>query len=327
MKETEQKTIVIYNLNHSNNRGGSIMKRFTKSLFMVTLIVALAALFINAQAQTAEDPFGSIAKRQEMQLKIEKMRAEIAACGHTFTVEFNPAMQYTIEQLCNFKPELRPVIEKEELPIGRAAVKPTPPPGDESYIADYTKVKDQGSCGSCWAFSTAGMFESVLLKNGISTDLSEQWLVSCNTDGWGCNGGWFANDYYRNPGAVLEKCFRYKAADLPCKDTCPYEYIATGEGTAGNVSAIKAAIQNYGAVSCAVTVTSYFQAYSGGVFSYDTHLSVNHAVVLVGWDDSLGSSGAWRMKNSWGTGWGEGGMMWIEYGASQIGYGGNYLTY
>jgi hypothetical protein len=301
------------------------MKRATKKLFLVVLVVALAALFINIQSQAADDPFGAIAKRAEMQKKIEEMRAEIRANGHTFTVGYNPAMQYTIEQLCNFKPELTPEIYKDNEPV-QVAGKPTPP-GGSYYIADYTRVKDQGSCGSCWAFSTAGMFESVLLKKGISTDLSEQWLVSCNTNGWGCNGGNFANAYYLNPGAVLEGCFRYKAADVPCKTGCPYVYVAKGQGNASGVSSIKSAIQTYGGVSCAVTVTSYFQAYTGGVFSYNAGGSCNHAVVLVGWDDSLGSAGAWRMKNSWGTGWGESGMMWIEYGVSSIGSGGNYLTY
>jgi len=299
-----------------------------KKCFILVLVAAVVMVY-TLPAQAVDDHFGSIAKREELKRQLSTMRAEIVAYGYSFTVDLNPAMQYTIEQLCNFKPELAPVHSGHDdiVRVAGKPPKPTPTPGGDSYIADYTQVKNQGSCGSCWAFSTAGMFESVLLKEGISTDLSEQWLVSCNTDGWGCSGGWFANKYYKNPGAVLESCFRYKAQDLPCKDTCPYVYVATGEGSAGNVAGAKAAIQAYGAVSCAVTVTSYFQAYSGGVFDYDSHSSVNHAVVLVGWDDSLGSAGAWRMKNSWGKGWGEGGMMWIEYGVSNIGYGGNYLKY
>ncbi len=303
------------------------MKNFTKiSLVVLFVGVAVASLvFIpSLQAKERIDEIGAIEKRAENGFKLDQMRRDIVANGYTFSVDFNSAMQYSIEQLCNFRPDLEKGFGNQ--PISQIEVKPTPPPEDAYYIAAYTKVKDQGSCGSCWAFSTAGMFESVLLKQGISTDLSEQWLVSCNTDGWGCNGGWFANDYYLDYGATLESCYRYKAADLPCKE-CPAVYIATGQGSASNVSAIKAAILNHGAASCAVTVTSYFQAYSGGVFNYDSSLSVNHAVVLVGWDDNLGSAGAWRMKNSWGTGWGEGGLMWIEYGCSNIGYGGNYLTY
>lgn len=299
-----------------------------KKLIFVVIVAVLVSF---AYGQGVEDPLGNVAKREALKMKIEQMRAEIKAQGHTFTVDYNPAMQYPLEVLCNFRPELEPAnrIEDDSLKMlqGKPGGTPTPTPGGDSYIADYTSVKNQGNCGSCWAFSTAGMFESVLLKQGINTDLSEQWLVSCNTQGWGCAGGWFADAYYRNPGAVLESCFRYKAQDIPCKDTCPYVYIATGSGSAKNVSGIKAAIQDWGAVSCACTATSYMQAYSGGVFSYDTNASVNHAVVLVGWDDSLGSNGCWRMKNSWGNGWGESGMMWIEYGVSKIGYGGNYLKY
>jgi len=303
------------------------MKRSLNLLSVVVLAVVLTMSF-TLQASDQFDEFGTIAKREAMRTKIETMRAELAAQGHTFTVDFNPAMQYDLDQLCNFKPELGPDLSLVEIerPISRAAGKPGGG-GSGSYISNYTSVKNQGSCGSCWAFSCAGMFEAVLLKQGINTDLSEQWLVSCNTQGWGCAGGWFANSYYMNPGAVLESCFRYKAQDLPCNGNCQPTFIASGDHNCGNTSSIKSAIQNYGAVSCACTATSYMQAYSGGVFSYDTNASVNHAVVLVGWDDSLGSNGAWRMKNSWGNGWGESGMMWIEYGVSKIGYGANYLTY
>jgi C1A family cysteine protease len=168
------------------------------------------------------------------------------------------------------------------------------------------------------------MFESILLKKGINTDLSEQWLVSCNTNGWGCNGGNFANSYYLNPGAVLEQCFPYKATDAPCKTGCPYVYVASASKSASSTSAIKTAIYNYGAVSCSVYVSAYFQAYSSGVFNICQNGSANHAVVLVGWDDS---KNAWRMKNSWGRSWGESGMMWITYGCCGIGGGGNYLVY
>ena len=303
------------------------MKKLTKVSLIVCFAAAmiLASNFLLSIHKGAEiDELGSAAKREELRLKLEGMRANIRDNAYTFTVDFNPAMQYTLEQLCNFKPELRP----ENFPVdtlSRVAKKPLP--GDSYYMSDYTSVKDQKSCGSCWAFSTAGMYESVLLKHGINTNLSEQWLVSCNTDGWGCNGGYFANSYYLDPGPVLERCFKYKALDIPCKEGCDHVYIASSSHNASGITGIKNAIETYGAVSCAVTVTYYFQAYSGGVFNYDSHSPTNHAVVLVGWDDNMGSSGAWRLKNSWGNGWGESGMMWIEYGCSNVGSGANYLTY
>ncbi|MDQ1352464.1 MAG: Pept protein [Acidobacteriota bacterium] len=304
------------------------MNKLSKIL-LVLFIAAAVVLVSNIQAKDPRfldenrskivDP---VEKREALRTQIEEMRAEIAANGYTFTVDVNPAMQYTIEQLCNFKPELQTDFWEEE-PISEVEGKPGPTL-PAAYTANYTSVKDQGSCGSCWAFSTAGMFESILLKKGINTDLSEQWLVSCNTNGWGCNGGNFANSYYLNPGAVLEQCFPYKATDAPCKTGCPYVYVASASKSASNTSAIKTAIYNYGGVSCSVYVSSYFQAYSGGVFNYCTNSPANHAVVLVGWDDS---KGAWRMKNSWGRSWGESGMMWITYGCCGIGGGGNYLIY
>ncbi|MBN1661498.1 MAG: protease inhibitor I42 family protein, partial [Anaerolineae bacterium] len=58
-------------------------------------------------------------------------------------------------------------------------------------------VRDQGQCGSCWAFGTVGPLESaILIQDDVSRDLAEQYLVSCNTDGWGCDGGWWAHDYH-----------------------------------------------------------------------------------------------------------------------------------
>lgn len=304
------------------------MKKFTKNLFVFScvavLVMAVGYLSTLQAVDLRVDRYDHQGKRDMMREKIQTMRAEIQSQGHQFSVDFNPAMQYTIPQLCNFNPELKPADFDS---LATVMVKPVDPPSDTYYVSQYTGIRDQGSCGACWAFSTAGMYEAVLLKQGITADLSEQWLVSCNDDGWGCNGGWFANSYYLNPGPVTERCFRYKALDLPCKEGCEHIYLADSTHNASNVAAIKDAIKTYGAVSCAVTVTSYFQAYSGGVFSYDSNLSVNHAVVLVGWDDDLGANGAWLMKNSWGKGWGEGGLMWIEYGVSNIGYGANYLTY
>jgi hypothetical protein len=312
--------------------------KHTSKIFFVLVIVALVMMFSNFQtlnaAREAEkiaedngyDPSQTLNKREDLRIKLDAMKAEIAAKGYTFEVDFNPAMQYTIEELCNYKPELAPEWLNTGNEIDLSMGKPQPP-GGSSYISNYTSIKNQGNCGSCWAFSTCGMFECILLKQGINSDLSEQWLVSCNTNGWGCNGGNFANSYFMNPGAMLESCFRYKAQDLPCSVTCTPAYIASGNHNASGTSGIKSAIQNYGGVSCAVYVSSYFQAYSSGVFNYNINGSCNHAVVLVGWDDNLGTAGAWRMKNSWGSGWGESGMMWIAYGVSNIGTGANYLTY
>jgi C1A family cysteine protease len=201
-----------------------------------------------------------------------------------------------------------------------------------------TPVRDQGACGSCWAFATAAPMESaVLIHNGVSKDLAEQYLVSCNNEGWGCNGGWWGHDYHAfamvagetAPGAVLETDFPYAAADLACNPPHAktnklesWNYVGSSSSVP-SVEALKQAIADHGPIAVAVCVNSAFQSYTGGVFSGPSCTGVNHGVTLVGWDDA---QGAWIMKNSWGAGWGEAGYMRIAYNVSQIGYAASYVS-
>jgi predicted secreted protein len=207
-------------------------------------------------------------------------------------------------------------------------------------LGGCTPVRDQGNCGSCWAFGTVGSLESaILLQDGASRDLAEQYLVSCNTDGWGCDGGFWAHDYHEwkfptnepGPGAVYESDFPYTATDAPCngphthhETIADWVYIGN-DSSVPSTDAIKQAILDHGPVSAAVCVNSAFQAYTGGVFTGSPFcFSINHAIVLVGWDDS---KGAWRLRNSWGPEWGEDGYMWIAYGKQYVGYSANYVVY
>jgi predicted secreted protein len=202
-----------------------------------------------------------------------------------------------------------------------------------------TPVKNQGSCGSCWAFGTVGPLESnILIHDGVSRDLAEQYLLSCNTEGWGCNGGWWAHDYHSNKvpsgepgaGAVYEADFPYQAYTAPCnpphthhEKIVSWAYVG-GSSDVPSTSDIKQAIYDHGPVATAVCIGPAFQSYGGGVFQTNECTTVNHAIVLVGWDDS---QGAWYLRNSWGPGWGESGYMRIKYGTSSVGYGASYVVY
>jgi C1A family cysteine protease/predicted secreted protein len=214
---------------------------------------------------------------------------------------------------------------------------------DQGYC---TPVRNQGGCGSCWAFSTVGPLESnILYQDGVARDLSEQYLLSCNTEenpSWDCSGGWFAHDYHwwkyptgePQAGAVYEDEFPYTAQDDPCNPPhTHYEKIADWQYVGNSysipaVSDIKQAILDYGPVSVGVcSAGSAFQDYSGGIYDTTECTSLNHAVVLVGWDDTQGANGIWYLRNSWGSTWGEGGYMRIGYGVNRVGYAANYVVY
>jgi C1A family cysteine protease/predicted secreted protein len=211
-------------------------------------------------------------------------------------------------------------------------------------LGGCTPVRDQGGCGSCWAFATVGAFESnVMIMDGYGRDLAEQYLISCNTDGWGCGGGWSAFAYFldRMPpdepeaGAVYEADFPYAASDLSCNPPhAHHERIDAWHYVGPDippVADIKQAIHDYGPLYAGVCVGPEFVDYQGDVFETEEggfcgNYS-NHAVTLVGWDDSQGSGGAWLLKNSWGTSWGESGYMWIGYGTSRVGTYPAYVVY
>jgi C1A family cysteine protease len=201
-----------------------------------------------------------------------------------------------------------------------------------------TPVKNQGNCGSCWAFATAGPLESLIkINDGITVDLSEQYLVSCNADGWGCDGGFWAHDYHQwkkvngetEAGAVLESDFPYEARDVTCNPPHPkahqidsWQYVCPD--CAPTTAQLKQAIYAHGPLSVSVCVNDAFQRYASGVFSGPGCSDLNHGVVLVGWDDG---DGCWIMRNSWGSSWGEGGYMRIKYGVSGIGSYAAYVDY
>ncbi|XP_076009744.1 digestive cysteine proteinase 2 [Genypterus blacodes] len=197
--------------------------------------------------------------------------------------------------------------------LGAAAV-------DHRQAGYVTEVKDQGYCGSCWAFSTTGAIEGqISKKTGQLISLSEQNLVDCSKayGTYGCNGAWMANayDYVVKNGLQSTSTYPYTSVDTqPCfydsklavahvKD---YRFIPKGDE-----QALADAVATIGPITVAIDADhSSFLFYSSGIYNEPScnPNNLSHAVLLVGYG-SEGGQDYWLIKNSWGSSWGEGGYM------------------
>ena len=189
-------------------------------------------------------------------------------------------------------------------------------------------------CGDCWAQCSVAAMESQLrVYDDDNTKLSVQQAIDCNFGSSSCDGGWMDDvyDLYMAVGAVTQSCYAYRnGADGNCiEDTCDIITVIDGyEPIDTSVESIKSNLMTYGPIAVAMSVFSSFYYYSGGCYQTSQSGGVNHGVLIVGWDDSkCGGAGAWHIKNSWGTGWGESGYAWMKYGTANIGYGAAIIHY
>ncbi|MFG0252868.1 MAG: C1 family peptidase, partial [Phycisphaerales bacterium JB038] len=222
------------------------------------VVVGLAAGSV--QAQLSDDDIAALQAQGERE-------------GWTFVVDHNDATQYPLLDLAGVvEPdgwqkdgEWDAMNTRDDLPLAF----------DWRDYNAVTPIRNQASCGSCWAFSAIGAVESeLLIEEGWNLDLSEQWLVSCTNAG-SCGGGWHTtalshlreNSYYSHDpcgdsGAVLEADFPYEAWNKPCG--CPYDhpyyidgwsYVGAQWGTP-EVAQMKQAMYEHGPLSVCVAVDS-----------------------------------------------------------------------
>jgi cathepsin L len=192
-----------------------------------------------------------------------------------------------------------------------------------------TPVKDQGQCGSCWAFSTTGGLEGAyFLKNGNLVSFSEQMLVDCDDNGdEGCNGGLMDNAFAwieKFGGLCTEDDYPYTASTDSCASSnctvVPGSAPAAFTDVDHTEDAMQAAVAQQ-PVSIAIEADqSGFQFYSQGVFTGDCGTNLDHGVLNVGYGtDSASGLQFWKVKNSWGASWGDNGFIKLQKGKQQDG--------
>lgn len=212
----------------------------------------------------------------------------------------------------------------------------------------YLNVLDQGDCGSCWAFATTAAFWSNSILNyrkgnpevskvgadgKLESDIADapmpppmmsaQPLLNCIAKSKGdCGGGWHGSafNHFVEFGAILSEQ-EYTATVNPCKQkmgtkAVTWDYVNYPVDQLPSVKQLKEALLEHGPLAVLIRIDEPLKAYKGGVFNERNPGTVNHAVLMLGWDDS---KKAWLLLNSWGTQWGEDGYAWVAWGSNNVG--------
>ena len=253
----------------------------------------------------------------------------------SYTLRDNPAMHLNLSELTGFKvPEDSGSKKPKKLAQAKVIL---PSSWDwRQHGVGMPPIRNQGSCGSCWAFGTVAAVEaSIAVFDKKVVDLSEQFVLDCNPHGYSCGGGYWAYDLLAKSGAAMEQSYPYSAYDGTCaggKVDHPYLIESFHGVEGGTLDGIKAAIYQYGAVGVTMAVCGSFPGYGGGVYDSTecNNSGSNHIVALVGWDDTVKhshGSGVWILRNSWGTSWGDKGYARVAYGMAGLEQDATYVIY
>jgi len=186
-----------------------------------------------------------------------------------------------------------------------------------------TTVRNQGSCGSCWAFAATEVLESAhAIKHGSSPKyLSPQQLVDCSKNDGGCDGGspHSAFAYFSQHKAAYDSDYPYTGKDGRCKSVTGQYGDSGSDKISGKTASMKSAVEQR-PVTVNVQADSVFRHYKGGIITekMGCGTSTNHVIAAVGWGNSNGQD-YFICRNSWGKSYGESGFVKIAASSSSAG--------
>jgi len=310
-------------------------------LFALACLLGVVAA-LSTPAQTDQDVFTKWAKQFQKRYEVDEVfnrfnifKANYAkinshnAAKLSWTMGLNEFADLTAEEFgATYKgllPQRSAYLRSQNAPVFPKNLK-LADSLDWTTKGAVTPVKNQGQCGSCWAFSTTGSIEGAHeIATGKLVSLSEQELVDCggSSGNQGCNGGLMDNafEWVISNGICAEGDYPYKGRGQACqKSKCKAAAHITGykDIPQGDEDSLMAAV-NLTPVSIAIEADqSSFQFYSGGVMDGDCGKQLDHGVLLVGYGTDNGQD-YWKIKNSWGASWGESGYIRVIRGQDQCG--------
>ncbi len=307
-----------------------------KTLIVLAIIAAVSANFLPREDETMFKFMKFIRENnkeyktiEEFQTRFTIFKANVLVAGEQES--YNRFMDQSTEEfkgLLNLNSAAIPAVKAvSERYTVKNVMGELPETHDWREHKAVGAVKDQGGCGSCWAFSAIGNLEGLYaIKSGKQEIFSEQLLVDCDDNGdQGCNGGlmdnafgWLSQD---GNGVELSADYPYKGVDQKCKKQADKIFkglkVASFQDVAQNEEEIRRVLFENGPLSIAVDATA-FQTYHGGILKTCRFGGLNHGVTLVGYGEEDGTK-FWIIRNSWGTGWGEKGYVRVARGKGLCG--------
>ncbi|KAL1562491.1 senescence-specific cysteine protease SAG39-like [Salvia divinorum] len=242
--------------------------------------------------------------------------------NHTYKLGINKFADLTNEEFLtkyarNFMPSFE-VSSSHQSPFAYKNVEDVPSSLDWRDHNVVTPVQNQGACGCCWAFSAVTAIEGIIaIRSGKLIPLSEQHIMDCNYNNEGCKGGRMEHAFsfvIQNGGLASDTNYPYTGTQGACNHNTPSSLSTTISGfsfvPSGDETALLAAVANQ-PISVAID-PRLFQFYHSGILTGECGTSLTHAVTLVGYGESEDGIKFWLLKNSWGTGWGDGGYAKVQ---------------